>query len=168
MIIKNTNNMYSINEFGEIYSFKTRKVLKPAKNSRGYYTVQLYVDKKVTIQRDHRLLAEHFIPNTNNLPQVDQINEDKSNNVVSNLRWGTNKENSCWFAENNPTVVASGTKGKPITVDGLLYPSAYKAAQYTQQLNPERNVNTISKELRRFLSGERKAFTMYGKHTVGS
>lgn len=168
MIIKNTNNMYSINEFGEVYSFKTRKVLKHNKNSRGYYTVQLYVDKKVSIHRVHRLLAEHFIPNPHNLPQVDHKDEDKSNNIVSNLRWCTNKENSCWFVENNPTIVASGSKGKPIIVDGLIYPSAYKAAQYIQQLNPERNVNTISKELRRFLSGEHKAFTMYGKHTIGS
>lgn len=44
--------------------------------------------------RVHRLVAEAFIPNPNNLSDVDHIDENKNNNSVENLRWLSHKENS--------------------------------------------------------------------------
>lgn len=167
MFIPNTNNLYKISQSGEVFSLQTNKTLKPIKNSRGYFFVRLYVDDKIIQKRISRLVAEAFIPNPLNLPQVDHINEDKTNNNVSNLRWCTNKENSSWFAINNPSVVNLGYKGKPVVVDGLDFPSAYKAAEYIVQHNPGKVLNTISKEIRRYLSGERESWVMYGKHSIG-
>lgn len=61
--------------------------------SSGYK--QLQILKKN--YRVHRLVAETFIPNPENLPQVDHIDGDKSNNKISNLRWCTQKQNSNWY-----------------------------------------------------------------------
>jgi hypothetical protein len=167
MFIKDTNEMYTISKNGEVFSLELGRLLKQSKNVRGYLCVRIYINNKVMTKRVHRLLAEAYIANPLNLPQVDHIDEDKYNNDVSNLRWCTNKENSSWFAVNNPLVVNSGYVGKPVTVDGVEFPSAYKAAEYIVQHNPGKILNTISKEIRRYLSGERASWVMYGKHSIG-
>jgi len=62
--------------------------------STGYYMVNLYKDKKPTPYRIHRLVAEHYIPNPDNKPEVDHIDRNKTNNKLSNLRWVTYSENT--------------------------------------------------------------------------
>lgn len=63
---------------------------------KGYYVVTLYVDKKVINKQVHRLVAETFLDNYNNLPCVNHKDENKLNNVVSNLEWCTFEHNSAW------------------------------------------------------------------------
>lgn len=72
---------------------KRGRVLKSRLTKHGYCRVQLNGKDKYV----HRLVAEHFIDNPNNKPEVDHIDGDKSNNCVDNLRWVTGKENM-----NNP------------------------------------------------------------------
>lgn len=88
-------NLYAISDKGEVYSFRSHKNLKPHPNHRGYLMVDLYdefgVVKKGII---HRLVAEAFIPNPENKPEVDHIDTIRHNNDVSNLRWVTRKENN--------------------------------------------------------------------------
>lgn len=67
--------------------------IKPFKTPKGYLTVQLFKNGKGRTTLVHRLVAEAFIPNPDNKPQVDHINGDKKLNVASNLRWATNEEN---------------------------------------------------------------------------
>lgn len=67
-------------------------ILKP-KND-GYLRVTLFKDKKHRAYPVHRLVAEAFIPNTRGCPQVNHIDEDKTNNRVDNLEWVTVKENA--------------------------------------------------------------------------
>ena len=59
----------------------------------GYPIVVLYSDELNRTSPIHRLVAEHFIPNPNNLPQVNHIDGNKHNNCVENLEWCTNLEN---------------------------------------------------------------------------
>ena len=63
------------------------------KNHEGYIRLGLYekkIEKKFLV---HRLIAQTFIPNPFNKPQVNHIDSNKSNNSVENLEWITNKEN---------------------------------------------------------------------------
>lgn len=103
---------YQVSNLGRIKSLKfgRERVLKQAKNTQGYYFVILYQNKKQKIYRVHKLVALHFIPNPQNLPQIDHIDTNRQNNYVSNLRWVTNKENC-----NNPITkikYSKANKGK--------------------------------------------------------
>ena len=70
------------------------KNLKPKVDGKGYVHVILFNHNKRKTIRIHRLVAEMFIPNPNNYPQVNHKDEDKQNNKVDNLEWCTNKYNS--------------------------------------------------------------------------
>ena len=86
---------YSINEFGEIRNNKTGRILKSRVGTSGY--MQIMLGRKTTPLYVHRLVAKAFIPNKKNLPQVDHINGDKTDNIVSNLRWVTASQNCFGF-----------------------------------------------------------------------
>ena len=71
------------------------KILKPMINRDGYCYVNLYYNtKKYKSKALHRLVAQAFLPNPNNLPQVNHKDENKTNNVVENLEFCTAKYNS--------------------------------------------------------------------------
>lgn len=74
------------------YGFHYMKI-KTTINDIGYKRVDLYKDSKRTPSLLHRLIAEHFIPNPNNHQCVLHINDIKTDNRLSNLKWGTQSEN---------------------------------------------------------------------------
>ena len=75
---------------------KPSYILKPMKTNCGYYRVCLYKDGKQYYKTIHRLVAEAFIPNPQNLPCVNHKDEDKSNNCVENLEWCTHQYNNTY------------------------------------------------------------------------
>jgi hypothetical protein len=68
--------------------------LKLIKRKNGYLQVILCKNGKIRNFRVHRLVAEAFIPNPENLPQVDHLNGDRADNRVANLQWISKIENN--------------------------------------------------------------------------
>lgn len=83
---------YEVSDQGEV-SNKLGQVLKP-QPKRGYHCVQLYRDGKSKLFLIHRLVAGAFLDNPENLPQVDHINNIRSDNRLENLRWVNQSQNN--------------------------------------------------------------------------
>ena len=86
---------YEVNAEGQIRNKKTGRILKVSKRKDGYCQVML--GRKTVPVYIHRIVANAFIDNPDNLPQVDHINGNKSDNRVENLRWLTVAENNVGF-----------------------------------------------------------------------
>lgn len=91
--IKNYEQLYEVSSFGNVRNSQNKTLKTKSINSNGYYRVDLWQNNKVKRLFIHRLVAEAFVPNPNNLPCVNHIDMDKKNNNVSNLEWCTQKEN---------------------------------------------------------------------------
>ena len=91
--IKNYEGLYAVTSCGKVWSYKYKKFLKPASDKKGYFKVVLYKNGKCKNYKIHRLVAEAYIPNPDNLPQVDHIDNDKTHNYINNLQWITNRNN---------------------------------------------------------------------------
>ena len=101
--ISNYNGIYKINNFGEIRRYSTyckydNRIpeyhnIKAHIDKSGYYRVILSKNNKSKNYLVHRLVAQTFISNPNNLPQVNHKDENKMNNNVDNLEWCTRSYN---------------------------------------------------------------------------
>ena len=85
---------YSVSSDGEVFSHLSNKVLSQNIGITGYHTVELFdgsgKSKRLLV---HRIVALAFIPNPDNLPQINHKDENKGNNCVDNLEWCTAKYN---------------------------------------------------------------------------
>lgn len=91
--------LYQVSNTGQVRSLNYKrtgqtKILKPAAASNGYKTIRLCKNGKCETYTVHRLVAQAFIPNPNNLPCVNHKDENKTNNVAWNLEW-------CSYSYNN-------------------------------------------------------------------
>ena len=87
--IKGYEKYYLIYDDGRVWSIRSNKFLKPKVERTGYLSVDLCVNKQKTRIKIHRLVAEAFIPNPNNLPYVNHKDKNKQNNKANNLEWCT-------------------------------------------------------------------------------
>ena len=86
--------LYEVSNKGNVRNVRRNNIIKGFINTKGYIQVSLCkngIRKNFTV---HRLVALTFIPNPDNLPEINHINEDKTNNRVDNLEWCTAKYNN--------------------------------------------------------------------------
>lgn len=86
---------YMLNRMGQLLNLGTGHKLRGTLDKGGYPTYMVTLDngKRATLKA-HRLVAEEFIPNPDDKPIVNHIDEDSTNSCVDNLEWVTYKENS--------------------------------------------------------------------------
>ena len=117
--IKGYESLYEVSDKGRVKSigYGKERILKPGRNKDGYLLVSLYKNRE-KICYVHRLVCQTFIPNPDNLPQVNHIDEDKENNSVQNLEWCDSKYNNNYGTRNQ---MVSMKLSKPVlqfTKDG--------------------------------------------------
>lgn len=93
---------YSITSLGEVFNNKTGRKLKSSIN-KGYCGVYLYNENGRKFFLVHRLVAEAFIPNENDLPDINHRDENPMNNSIENLEWCTPKYN-CNYGTHNEKI----------------------------------------------------------------
>ena len=93
--IKGFEGKYQVSNLGRVRGFVRvkGKILGYHKNADGYLQSELRENKKKRRFYTHRLVAKAFLPNPNNLPEVNHIDENKENNRIDNLEWCTHEYN---------------------------------------------------------------------------
>lgn len=99
--IEEFDGLYQVSNYGRVKSvvvdgnaFRSEeRILKTHEDKKGYLRVKFYYKSKAYTRKVHRLVAQAFIPNHKNLPQVNHKDEVKTNNFVDNLEWCDNKYN---------------------------------------------------------------------------
>lgn len=102
---------YKIDKDGNLLSLYRNKYKKPIRRDDGYVVFNISVNGRQKTAYLHRLLAEAFIPNPENKPQVNHKNGIKYDNRLSNLEWVTESENSK-HAYDNGLMTAPILKGE--------------------------------------------------------
>ena len=119
---------YKVSNLGKILSLNYKntgkaELMNPVTNTNGYFQVNLYKNGESKTCRVHRLVAETFLENPENLPEVNHKDENKKNNFVflnedgsvdkekSNLEWKNHRDN-CNHGTRNERVAKANTNGK--------------------------------------------------------
>lgn len=126
--IKGWEGLYEITNDGQVYSIKRNTYLKPRLSMDGYRRVCLCNNNIRREYRVARLVAEAFIDNPENKPEVNHKDYDRQNDIVENLEWTTNYENAYYSYKANRYEIPENYKaytftnvynGKAFTIIGI-------------------------------------------------
>jgi len=131
------------------------KVLIPSPNPKGYLGLALSKNGKVKQFRVHKIIAKVFIPNPNQLPEVNHIDENKNNNMAANLEWcdhyynimyGTNRQRLSAVLKGRPRIDLAGENSVTAKLKNEQVISIYKDNRKYSEISLEYNIaiSTIS------------------------
>lgn len=84
---------YQVSNLGNVRNVKFGRIIKPSMTNKGYLRVCLWGNGESKNYRVHRLVAQAFIPNPNNYPEINHKDKNRQNNYVNNLEWCTSQYN---------------------------------------------------------------------------
>ena len=93
-VVPGYEGLYEVSNIGNVRNVRRNKLLRLQKTNNGYIRVVLSKNGIKTGFQVHRLIAQAFLPNPDNLPQINHKDEDKTNNNVTNLEWCDAKYNN--------------------------------------------------------------------------
>ena len=153
--VKGFEDTYKISDTGEVWSkdrlcvdskgrkrFRKGQKLNPDIASNGYYRVTLAKNGKKVQKYLHRLLAEYFIPNPDNLPQVNHKDGNKLNCCIENLEWVSARENT----------IHAYKHGLIKHVRGERHPNYGKCGGESKRAKPIIAVNVVTGETKQYSS----------------
>ena len=135
--------LYQVSSMGRVKSLERKnclgrtvkeRILKSRTNRYGYMEVNLCADGKRKMLKVHRLVCQAFHDNPDNKPEVNHVNEDKTDNRACNLEWSTRRENNNHGSRNERVAKALGKPIAQYTLDGKLvkvWPSTMEVQRQT-------------------------------------
>ena len=94
-VVEGTYGALEVSDLGRVRSnLRDGRILKTQKDNKGYQRLRMTIRREKRSFKLHRLVAQAFVPNPENKPQVNHIDGNKDNNAASNLEWVTNRENA--------------------------------------------------------------------------
>ena len=108
---------YEVSTLGKVRHKKTGRIVNGTKNEKGYIRTTMNIFGRSKSVKYHRLVAKAFIPNPNNLPEVNHKNGNKEDNSVYNLEWVTHEQNVKHAFENG----LADERNKKITDEQIEY-----------------------------------------------
>ncbi len=117
---------FKVSSCGRVFSKRSNKILKQHLSKNGYMTVAVRIggrNGQAYCFKIHRLVAEAFIPNLENKPMVNHIDNNRANNHISNIEWCTAKENAqhCVKSGNHPRLSGEDNGQSKLTKDQVEY-----------------------------------------------
>ena len=148
--IEGYEGYYQVSSFGRVrsldryvkdtrrncFNFVKGRIMSPSSADKKHYMqVGLSKNNKVIHYLIHRLVAQAFIPNPNNLPQVNHKDENKENNRVDNLEWCTAEYNTNYGTRALRQGISSGKTVYQYNKDGVLENTYYSSREAGRALN---------------------------------
>lgn len=166
--LKSLKFLYEVNANGDIRNVKSKKLVKGYVEKNGYVRVRFENKCLDGVIRTtvHRLVAEAFVPNPNNLPEVNHIDRNRANNHANNLEWVTHSENMRHSynlgINQEPLRKHSVETRKPVTNGEQEFESISEAAKWLVEQGTSKNFGSAVSNLSAVLHGKRK--TLGGYH----
>ena len=134
--IEGYEGLYQISNCGRVKSFYNGKelIMKLGTNEKGYSRVSLWKNHKKKDYKVHRLVAEAFLDNPDNLTEINHKDEDKSNNNVDNLEWCSHQYNINFGTAIQRRVNKISKTTYQYTLDGKLIREWKSTSEIEQQL----------------------------------
>ena len=146
--------IYSIDTDGRVVG--KYGLLKPMVTRKGYHMVALYLNGKRYYKSVARLVAQAFIPNPDNKPEVNHKDGNKDNNCMDNLEWMTTREN-IHHAMDNGLRVRSDVCGRPkIRVYAFDFSTGEYLGMYESISEAAREYGVSQGNIGEILKGNRK------------